>query len=112
TVVGQGDLIAGYRRLIDAAHRRGVRMIGATLPPASLPLERERIRSEVNAWIRSTHAFDGVLDFDAALRDPLQPDRLRRSYDSGDHMHPSDDGYAAMAAVVPLEWLTLVTSGS
>ena len=101
TVVSASDLIAGYRRLIDSAHRRGVRVLGATLTPASLPPARERIRTAVNLWIRSGGAFDGVIDFDAALRDPAHLDTLQRRFDSGDHIHPSDEGYAAMADAVP-----------
>lgn len=99
-VVTAGDLIGGYRRLIDAAHRRGVRIFGATLTPASLPPARESIRQAVNTWVRTSGAFDGVIDFDVALRDPARADRLRADYDSGDHIHPSDAGYAAMAAAV------------
>lgn len=112
TTVTAGDMIVGYRRLIDAAHRRGVRVIGATMTPASLPPERERIRAAVNEWIRVGRAFDGVVDFDAALRDPARPGQLRRDYDSGDHVHPNDEGYAAMAAAVPLAWLTTLARGS
>jgi len=57
----------------------------------------------VNRWIRTRGAFDGVVDFDAALRDPARPGMLRREFDSGDHIHPSDAGYAAMADAVPLK---------
>lgn len=106
TVVTARDLIAGYRRLIERAHRSGVRIVGATLTPASLPPEREAVRVAVNEWIRTSHAFDGVVDFDAALRDGAHPDRLQRRFDSGDHIHPSDDGYAEMAAAVPLDTLS------
>ncbi|HKR40565.1 MAG TPA: SGNH/GDSL hydrolase family protein [Paraburkholderia sp.] len=106
THVDANDLIAGYRRVIAQAHGRGVRIFGATLTPASLPPEREAIRTAVNQWIRTSGAFDGVVDFDAALRDPADPTRLRYGYDSGDHIHPSDAGYAAMANAVPLEALT------
>ncbi|RKP44298.1 SGNH/GDSL hydrolase family protein [Trinickia fusca] len=112
TTVTAGDLIAGYRHLVDAAHRRGVRVIGATMTPAALPPERERIRTAVNEWIRTGRAFDGVVDFDAVLRDPAQPGQLRRDYDSGDRIHPNDDGYAAMAVAVPLAWLTASGRGS
>jgi lysophospholipase L1-like esterase len=101
--VTAADLIAGYQRVIAEAHRRGVRVFGATLTPAALPAQRESIRLSVNQWVRTSKAFDGVADFDAALRDPAQPDRLQHSYDSGDHIHPSDAGYTAMAAAVPLE---------
>ena len=103
TAVTAADLIAGYQRLIAAARHAGVKVFGATLTPASLPPQRESIRLAVNQWIRTSHAFDGVVDFDAALRDPAQPDRLQRNFDSGDHIHPSDAGYAAMANAVPLD---------
>ncbi|MGF6924419.1 SGNH/GDSL hydrolase family protein [Paraburkholderia sp. 40] len=103
TLVTAADLIAGYQRVIAAARRNGVKMFGATLTPASLPQERENIRLAVNQWMRTSRAFDGVVDFDAALRDRAQPERLQRAFDSGDHIHPSDAGYAAMAAAVPVE---------
>jgi lysophospholipase L1-like esterase len=101
TVVTANDLTEGYRRLIATAHRKGVRVFGATLTPAALPAARESIRLAVNKWIRMSGEFDGVIDFDAALRDPVNADRLRTDYDSGDHIHPNDAGYAAMAAAVP-----------
>lgn len=97
-------LIAGYRQLIADAHRRHVRIYGGTLTPASLPPAREAIRQRVNQWIRAAGALDGVVDFDAALRDPARADRLRPAFDSGDHIHPNDAGYAAMGAAVPLAW--------
>ncbi len=103
TSVSVRSLTDGYRRLIERAHRSGVRIFGATLPPASLPPAREAVRSAVNEWIRGSRAFDGVVDFDAALRDSAHPDRLQRRFDSGDHIHPSDEGYSAMAAAIPLE---------
>lgn len=105
TAVTAQSIIEGYRRLIAQAHRSGVRIFGATLTPASLPPSRETIRVAVNEWIRSSRAFDGVVDFDGALRDAAHPERLRAQYDSGDHLHPSDAGYAAMAAAVPLDLL-------
>ena len=103
TQVTADGLIAGYKRVIAAAHTRGLRIFGATLTPAALPPQREAIRAEVNQWIRTSHAFDGVVDFDAALRDPAEPTRLRRNFDSGDQIHPSDAGYAAMADAIPLQ---------
>lgn len=102
TSVTAADLIAGYQRVVAAARHRGVKVFGATLTPASLPARREAIRLAVNQWIRTSRAFDGVVDFDAALRDPAQPDRLQRGFDSGDHIHPSDAGYTAMAEAVPV----------
>jgi lysophospholipase L1-like esterase len=100
--VTAAELIAGYRDLIAQAHARGVRIDGGTITPANLPPGREAIRQAVNLWMRSSHAFDGVIDFDAALRDPAHPSRLLPRFDSGDHVHPSDAGYTAMADAVPL----------
>ncbi|RQS16851.1 SGNH/GDSL hydrolase family protein [Burkholderia sp. Bp8998] len=108
TQVTAASLIDGYRRLIEAAHRQGVKVFGATLTPAALPVGREAIRLEVNRWIRSGGGFDGVVDFDAVLRDPTRPSVLQRQYDSGDGIHPSDAGYTAMAEAVPVERLQAV----
>ncbi|WP_031404295.1 SGNH/GDSL hydrolase family protein [Thiomonas sp. FB-Cd] len=104
--VNAAELIAGYRDLIAQAHHRGITIYGGTITPAGLPPQREAIRQQVNAWIRSSAAFDGVIDFDAALRDRARPTRLRARYDSGDHVHPNDAGYAAMAQAVPLDLIT------
>lgn len=109
-------LIAGYRQLIERAHNRGIRVVGATLTPfegalPGTPLSdyyqptKEALRRQVNEWIRHAGAFDAVIDFDAALRDPEQPSRLAARYDSGDHLHPSDEGNRAMAAAVDLDVL-------
>ncbi|MCA8095013.1 SGNH/GDSL hydrolase family protein [Burkholderia anthina] len=111
TLVTAASLIDGYRRLIEAAHRQGVKVFGATLTPAALPAGREAIRLEVNRWIRSGGGFDGVVDFDAILRDPAHPSVLQRRYDSGDGIHPSDAGYAAMAEAVPVEQLQAAAGG-
>ncbi|MDG2522090.1 SGNH/GDSL hydrolase family protein [Caulobacter segnis] len=98
------DLINGYRQLIARAHARGLKIIGATIPPyegANYFTEGgEATRQAVNAWIRTSKAFDGYADFDAATRDPANPRRLRAEFQSGDWLHPSDAGYAAMAAAV------------
>ncbi|AIO42493.1 SGNH/GDSL hydrolase family protein [Burkholderia sp. AU19243] len=112
TQVTAASLIDGYRRLIEAAHRRGVKIFGATLTPAALPPGREAIRLEVNRWIRSGGGFDGVVDFDAVLRDPAHPTVLQRRYDSGDGIHPSDAGYTAMADAVPVEQLQATVRGN
>jgi len=106
TRIDAAQLIAGYRTLVAAAHARGLRILGATLTPASLPPAREATREAVNQWIRHSASFDGVLDFDAVLRDPADPNRLLPRFDSDDHIHPSDAGYAAMAQSVPLSVLS------
>ncbi|GGB90583.1 SGNH/GDSL hydrolase family protein [Pseudoduganella buxea] len=101
-------MIDGYRALIAAARARKVRIIGATLLPfrgalADTPFHgyykpaKEAVRQQVNRWIREGGEFDAVADFDVALRDPRDPARLLPRYDSGDHLHPGDAGYAAMA---------------
>jgi lysophospholipase L1-like esterase len=110
TQVKADDLIKGYQQVIASAHRHGLRILLGTLTPAALPPEREAIRQEVNRWIRNGAGFDGVIDFDAALRDPRQPAKLQPSYDSGDGIHPNDAGYAAMAQTVPLTRLRDILS--
>jgi lysophospholipase L1-like esterase len=110
--VDANDLIAGYRRLIALAHQHGLRIIGTTLPPFenvdvpgySTPA-KDVVRQNINAWIRHGGEFDAVLDFDQILRDPTHPARLLPAYDSGDHLHPNDAGYAAVAATLPLATL-------
>jgi lysophospholipase L1-like esterase len=102
-------MIAGYRDLIAQAHARGVRIFGATLLPYQgagyYSLAGEAIREAVNAWIRTSGAFDGVIDFDAVMRDPANPLRLNPAYDPGDHLHPNDAGYQAMADAINLDML-------
>lgn len=102
-------IIAGYRQMIARAHARGVRVIGATLTPYQGAIdgryysdEGEAKREAVNAFIRGSREFDGVIDFDAAVRDPANPLRFDPTYDSGDHLHPNDAGYAVMAAAIDL----------
>jgi lysophospholipase L1-like esterase len=106
------DLIAGYRRLIAMAHARGVKVIGATLTPSEgvdMPgyysEEKNRQREAVNHWIRTSGAFDGVIDFDAVVRDPDRPTRLKAAFASKDHLHPNDVGYQAMADAIDLSLL-------
>ena len=102
-------IIAGYRDLIAQAHARGVRIFGATLLPYQgagyYSPAGEAIREAVNAWIRTSGAFDGVIDFDAVMRDPANPLRLNPAYDSRDHLHPNDAGYQAMADAINLDML-------
>ncbi|MFF7197951.1 SGNH/GDSL hydrolase family protein [Streptomyces sp. NPDC008079] len=104
------DLIDAYRTLVRQAHAAGVRIYGATLPPfqGSRPYTPagERTRETVNRWMLGGHAFDAVFDLSAALRDPARPHRLSPAYDSGDHLHPNDAGYRAMANAIDLRTLT------
>ena len=98
------DLIAGYKQLIERAHARGLKVIGCTLTPyvgAAYASEKgETIRSAVNDWIRSSGAYDAVIDFDAVTRDAANPKQLRPSYNLTDHLHPNDAGYKAMADAI------------
>jgi len=104
-VVAQNLLVA-YREIIARLHARGLRIYGATLPPFGGSQydgdEREAARQTVNHWIRSSGAFDAVIDFDAALRDPAQPLRLLLAADTGDHLHPNETGYRLMADAIDL----------
>ncbi len=106
TAVSADDLIAGYRQLIARAHARGLKIFGATLTPwkgATYYYEDgEKVRSAVNDWIRTSGEFDGVIDFDAAVRDPEDPTKMRADMQSGDWLHPNDKGYEAMANAIDL----------
>jgi lysophospholipase L1-like esterase len=105
------DIIGAYQQIIERAHTHGIKLAGCTiLPfmgsdfyhpgPAS-----EADRQMVNKWIRTAGHFDAVIDFDQVMRDPANPDHLLPKFDSGDHLHPSPAGYAAMADAVPLAFL-------
>lgn len=100
------EMAAGYVQLVARARTRGLLALGATLLPYEgyvwYSVARDQVRQRVNDWIRNSGAFDAVLDFDAAVRDPAWPTRLLAAYDGGDHLHPSDAGYDAMARAVPL----------
>lgn len=115
------ELIAAYESLIDRAHRRGLRILGATLPPIGgaeeYTPEGEEMRQTLNTWIRDESSFDGVIDADALWRDPADPSHLDPAYDSGDGLHPNDAGYRALAHAIDLSCLTPasespVTNGS
>jgi lysophospholipase L1-like esterase len=107
--VSAQDLIGGLRQLIERAHQHGIRAFGATLTPFEgadyYSAEGEAIRQEVNQWIRTSGAFDGVFDFDAAVRDPRHPAHFLEQCDSGDHLHPSAAGFKAMAEAVDISVL-------
>ena len=112
--VDSQSILSGYRQLIARAHHRGIRVIGTTIPPFEHAIfrrpfydrfyapEKERVRQEVNAWILGSGEFDGVIDFDQAVRDPGRRTQLLPSYDSGDHLHVNDAGNMAQAKAIPL----------
>lgn len=105
-LVSAEDLIVGLKQIIDRAHQHGIRVFGATLTPYEgadyYSEDGEATRQAVNHWILTSRAFDGVFDFDAAVRDPNHPSQFREGYHSGDHLHPSAIGYKAMAEAVDL----------
>jgi lysophospholipase L1-like esterase len=104
--VSPRQMIAGYMQLIQRAHARGLKIFGGTLLPFRgtdhYTAALEATRQAVNGWIRASGAFDGVIDFAAIMAGPATPLSMRPAYDSGDHLHPRDAGYRAMAAAVSL----------
>jgi len=104
--VSSNEMIGAYRQLIERAHQHGVKLIGGTLLPYKGAMYYseggEQVRESLNDWIRSSHEFDAVVDFDRAVRDPADNQRLSPNYDSGDHLHPSDAGYEAMSLAFDL----------
>jgi lysophospholipase L1-like esterase len=114
-IITSEDIFAGYRQLIARAHKKGIRVIGTTIPPfegatfvgAGLNLsmytaEREKTRHEVNDWILHSGKFDGVVDFDKAVRDPARPAQILPAYAAADHLHVKDDGNVAQGNAIPL----------
>ena len=104
------DLIAAYQQLIARAHARHLRVYGATILPfggaAYDTPDHEAARQTVNQWIRTSGAYDAVIDLDAAMRDPQVPTRLRAEADGGDHLHPNEAGYRLMADAIDLALFT------
>jgi lysophospholipase L1-like esterase len=101
--VSADDIIYGLRQVVDRAHEHGIVVYGATLTPfGRISPDNERKRQAVNQWIRASGVYDGVIDFDAVVRDPAQPTQFLPAYDSGDHLHPSDAGYRAMGEAIDL----------
>ena len=103
--VSSDKIIAGHRQLIARVHARGLKIYGATLTPFEgafyFSREGEVKRQAVNEWIRTSGAYDAVIDFDAATRDPTQSSRFQPGF-SEDSLHPNDAGYRAMADAVDL----------
>jgi lysophospholipase L1-like esterase len=106
-LVTAAEIIAGLRQLIERAHEKGLPVFGATITPVGSSVvpgfytpENEAKRLQVNAWIRSSRAFDGVIDFDRAVRDPAKPEQLSPLLSSDDGIHPNDAGYLALANAI------------
>ena len=112
------QLIRGYRQLIRRTHRAGVQISLGTIAPSGgmiVPTygnsSADDLRREVNRWIRNQHVADGVIDFDAAVRDPRNRSRIKPRYDGGDHLHFSPAGNRALASAVKLSRLTRSACG-
>jgi lysophospholipase L1-like esterase len=101
------ELIAAYQQMIERAHQHGLRIYGATILPyegaAYFSEQGEKDRQAINDWMRSSHAFDAVIDFDAVARDPAAPTKLSAAVDGGDHLHPSAAGYELLADSIDLK---------
>jgi lysophospholipase L1-like esterase len=101
-----GDLIAAHRQIIERAHAHGIKVFGATLTPFgganAFSPEKEARRQQLNQWIRTGKAYDAFIDFEAAVRDPKEPTKIRAEFDPGDHLHMNGAGYKAMADAVDL----------
>lgn len=107
--VSARDLINGYRQIIRRAHSHDMKVFLATILPYKgagyWSEEGERVRREVNAWIRSQAEADGIFDFDRAIADPAEPEHMAKPYDIGDSLHPNDAGMEVIAAAVDLRAL-------
>ena len=109
------EIIAGHRQLIRRAHAHGLTVYGATLTPFEASVwtpENEAKRQAVNEWIRTSGMYDDVIDFDKATLDPSHPTQLLPNYDSSDNIHPSDEGYRAMADAIDLTLFKAVVARS
>ena len=110
-VVTADDLIQAFGQMAERAHAHGVKVIGATLTPYEgakyASPAGESMREAVNAWIRTSKQLDGVIDFEKATRDPASPNAFAAFADSGDHLHPKDAGYKAMADSIDLKLFEL-----
>jgi lysophospholipase L1-like esterase len=106
TDVSAAQIIAGYQQIIADAHAADLKIFGGTLTPFAgsfyYSAAGEAKRAAVNNWIRTSGAFDAVIDFDKAVQDPVNPLQLNPGYDSGDHLHPNDAGYQAMSNAIDL----------
>jgi lysophospholipase L1-like esterase len=100
------DLIWVLKEMVARAHAEGIKVIGCTLTPYGgagyAREEGEAMRSALNQWIRTSGTFDAVVDFEAATRDAADPKRFKAEFDPGDHLHPNNAGYEAMANAVDL----------
>jgi lysophospholipase L1-like esterase len=110
----------GYKQIIERAHPQGLTIFGGRI----LPLERdeeggngfnptsEATRVALNEWIRTSRAYDGVIDFEAVMKDPSRPSKLQEALQAGDWLHPNDAGYQKMVGVIDLSIFKPLTAGT
>src|SRR5262249_12355135 len=105
--VTSDELIGAMKQMIDRSHAHGLKVVGCTLTPyegaAYYSEKGEEVRQAVNRWIRTGGAFDAIVDFDKATQDPANPKTFKMGFNNGDHLHPNDAGYKAMADAVDLK---------
>jgi len=101
------DILAAYEQIVLRAHAHGIRVYGATILPCEgsnyFRPDLESDRQAINTWIRTSGEFDAIIDLDAATRDSNSLSRLSPEVDSGDHLHPGDNGYKRMADAINLK---------
>lgn len=107
-VATANSLIESYKAMIEKAHEKGIKIYGGTIMPFKgngyYNESREKGRQMVNEWIRTSGEFDGVIDFDAVMRDPEQTDRLNPAFlFENDWLHPNADGYRTMGEAIDLK---------
>ena len=104
------QLVWGLQQIVARAHARSVKVIATTLNPYEgadfYNVPGDRMRQAFNTYVRTSGIFDGVVDFDRVMLDPSHPTRFLPAYDSGDHLHPNDAGYKAMADAIDLTLFT------
>lgn len=100
------QVIAGFRQIIERAHQRGIKVYGSEILPFRdakyYTDDHERMRLQINDWIRTSGAFDALIDFKGVVSDPADSTRLNARFERGDHLHPNPDGQRAMGNVIPL----------
>ncbi|PTM58612.1 SGNH/GDSL hydrolase family protein [Desmospora activa] len=108
-IFGNADadqIIASMKEVATKVQQRNLRIFIGTITPFAhsdyYSEDKEAIRQKVNQWIRSNEIVDGIIDFDQALANPQTPNKIHPAYDSGDHLHPNDEGFKAFAYAVPL----------
>jgi lysophospholipase L1-like esterase len=105
-LISTPDILFALTQIVTRAHEHGIKVFGATLTPYQgagyYSDVGEKMRQDVNQWIRTNGIFDGVIDFDQITRDPARPSVFSAQADSGDHLHPGDEGYKEMGSAIDL----------